>query len=199
MQNNKSAIAAFEALPPQEKYVVDVLLNCAKGSTAGSNTKPAETTSSGAFKPCPAGQDGEPLVCPVLLSTIASISHIRVHMSKDLRPLAARETMWKVITEVKRRFPKGITLLDPMNNMNIKDVKFKELVEVSRSKHFLDFWFKWNLENCHAGETARSALITVRSSIAYTLRRVRTETRSHCSNSGPEEDSRGCSGRDANG
>ncbi|CAE6469364.1 unnamed protein product [Rhizoctonia solani] len=128
-KNNKSAITIFEALPPQEKYVVDVLLNCAKGSTTSGYTKSVEATSSGAFKPCPVGQEGEPLVCPVLLSTIASISHIRVHMSKDLRPLAARETMWKVVTEVKRRFPKGIALLDPINNMNIKDVKFKELVE----------------------------------------------------------------------
>ncbi|CAE6461897.1 unnamed protein product [Rhizoctonia solani] len=127
-KNNKSAIAAFEALPPQEKYVVDVLLNCAKGSTANTKSN-SETTTSGAFKPCLSGQEGEPLVCPVLLSTIASISRIRVHMPKDLRTLASRETMWKVVSEVKRRFPKGIALLDPINDMNIKDVKFKELVE----------------------------------------------------------------------
>ncbi|KAH7338097.1 rRNA-processing arch domain-containing protein [Rhizoctonia solani] len=128
-KNNKSAIAAFEALPPQEKYVVDVLLNCAKGSTINGTKSNSDTSTSGAFKPCPTGEEGEPLVCPVLLSTIASISHIRVHMPKDLRPLSARETMWKVILEVKRRFPKGIALLDPISNMNIKDVKFKELVE----------------------------------------------------------------------
>ncbi|KAF8603077.1 ATP-dependent RNA helicase [Ceratobasidium sp. AG-I] len=123
----KSAAHAFDALPPQEKYVVDVLLNCAKGSTTSSKSGPGE--SSGTFKPCPPGQDGEPLVCPVLLSTIASISHLRVHPSKDLRPLAARETQWKVVQEIKRRFPKGLALLDPIVNMNIKDSKFKELVE----------------------------------------------------------------------
>ncbi|CAE6411975.1 unnamed protein product [Rhizoctonia solani] len=129
-KNNKTAIAAFEALPPQEKYVVDVLLNCAKGSTISGNTKSnTETPSSGAFRPCPAGQEGEPLVCPVLLTTIGSISHLRVHVQKDLRPLSARETMWKIVLEVNRRFPKGIALLDPITNMNIKDVKFKELVE----------------------------------------------------------------------
>ncbi|CAE7136144.1 unnamed protein product [Rhizoctonia solani] len=125
-KNNKSAIAAFEALPPQEKYVVDVLLHCAKGSTAG---KSPETPASGAFRPCLAGQEGEPLVCPVLLSTIASIGQLRVHLPKDLRQLSGRETLWKTVLEVKRRFPKGIVLLDPIANMNIKDVKFKELVE----------------------------------------------------------------------
>jgi ATP-dependent RNA helicase DOB1 len=124
-------VNAFEALPPQEKYIVDVLLNCAKGSTTTSKSGPAE--SAGAFKPCPPGQEGEPLVCPVLLSTVANISHLRVHLPKDLRALAQRETLWKVVLEIKRRFPKGLALLDPIENMNIKDVKFKELVEVSLS------------------------------------------------------------------
>ncbi|EUC60510.1 ATP-dependent RNA helicase (dob1), putative [Rhizoctonia solani AG-3 Rhs1AP] len=128
-KNNKTAIATFEALAPQEKYVVDVLLNCAKGSTTGTTKSNSDAPTSGAFKPCPAGQEGEPLVCPVLLSTIASISHLRVRLQKDLRPLAARETLSKVVGEIKRRFPKGIALLDPITNMNIKDVKFKELVE----------------------------------------------------------------------
>ncbi|KAG8689558.1 ATP-dependent RNA helicase mtr4, partial [Ceratobasidium sp. 395] len=121
----KSAAAAFDAIPPQEKYVVDVLLNCAKGSTTSSKSG----ESAGAFKPCPPSQEGEPLVCPVLLSTIASISHLRVHLPKDLRALSQREALWKVVLEIKRRFPKGLALLDPIENMNIKDVKFKELVE----------------------------------------------------------------------
>ncbi|KAG8689546.1 ATP-dependent RNA helicase mtr4, partial [Ceratobasidium sp. 395] len=121
----KSAAAAFDAIPPQEKYVVDVLLNCAKGSTTSSKSG----ESAGAFKPCSPGQEGEPLVCPVLLSTIASISHLRVHLPKDLRALSQREALWKVVLEIKRRFPKGLALLDPIENMNIKDVKFKELVE----------------------------------------------------------------------
>ncbi|QRW07322.1 ATP-dependent RNA helicase DOB1 [Ceratobasidium sp. AG-Ba] len=122
----KLAATAFEALPPQEKYVVDVLLNCAKGSTTSSKSGPTE---GGAFKPCPRGQEGEPLVCPVLLSTIASISHLRVHLPKDLRAAAQRETLWKVVLEIKRRFPNGLALLDPIENMNIKDAKFKDLVE----------------------------------------------------------------------
>ncbi|GAB1527805.1 Exosome RNA helicase MTR4, partial [Rhizoctonia solani] len=65
--NNKPVIATFEALPPQEKYVVDLLLHCAKGSTTGSTTKSnPETPASRAFKPCPTGQEGKPFECPVL-------------------------------------------------------------------------------------------------------------------------------------
>jgi ATP-dependent RNA helicase DOB1 len=80
--------------------------------------------------PCASDQRSEPVVVPVLLDTIEEISHLRLHIPPDLRPLAQREVVAKSILEVKRRFPKGITLLDPVENMGIKDVKFKELVAV---------------------------------------------------------------------
>jgi ATP-dependent RNA helicase DOB1 len=134
---------------------VDVLLNCVKGSTtAGKSGSGPGLETAGGFKPCPPGQEGEPLVCPILLSTIASISHIRLHMSKDLRPLAARETMWKVVLEVKRRLPNGLTLLDPIQNMGIKDAKFKELVEVSLVVNITDLWINPGSEDRHPRKTA---------------------------------------------
>jgi ATP-dependent RNA helicase DOB1 len=34
------------------------------------------------------------------------------------------------VLEVHRRFPQGIALLDPVENMGIKDEKFKELINV---------------------------------------------------------------------
>ena len=75
-------------------------------------------------------QRGVQLVVPVLLSTLDGISHIRIFMPKDLRQDSARETVWKSVLEVHRRFPDGITLLDPVKNMGIKDEKFKALVQV---------------------------------------------------------------------
>lgn len=74
-----------------------------------------------------------PLVVPVLLSTIESISHIRVILPKDLRQDQGRETVWKSVLEVQRRLPNGIALLDPIQNMGIKDDKFKALVKVWRN------------------------------------------------------------------
>jgi ATP-dependent RNA helicase DOB1 len=110
--------------------VLDVLLHCASGSTAPSRTQgPQEPTPAG-VQPCPSGEKGEPLVVPVLLSTIDSISHIRVFLPKDLRGAGARETVWKAVREVQRRFPDGIALLDPVKNMGIEDARFKELVDV---------------------------------------------------------------------
>lgn len=67
---------------------------------------------------------------PVLLATLESISHFRIYLPKDLKSAQARDTVWKSVLEVHRRFPDGITLLDPIKDMGITDDKFKELVQV---------------------------------------------------------------------
>lgn len=119
-----------EELPPHEQYIIDVLLNCAVGG-AVSQDRMNVTSTPGGVQPCPSGQKGMPLVVPVLLSTIEGISHIRIFLPKDLRPDSARETAWKSVLEVQRRFPDGIMLLDPVDNLGIKDEKFQQLVKVS--------------------------------------------------------------------
>ncbi|KDQ16614.1 hypothetical protein BOTBODRAFT_106714 [Botryobasidium botryosum FD-172 SS1] len=113
---------------PQDQWILDVLLNCAAGSVV-SKDKHGNDTASHDLRPCPEGEKGEPLIAPVVLSVVMAIGHIRTFLPPDLRPLAARETVWKTVLEVKRRYPEGITLLDPVKNMNIKDQKFQELID----------------------------------------------------------------------
>jgi len=115
-------------LPPHEQYVIDILLNCAIGSHA-SKDRTNVTATPGDVQPCKPDQKGEPLVVPVLLSTIDAISSVRIYLPKDLRSLQARETAWKSVLEVHRRLSDGITLLDPIQNMQITDDKFKALVK----------------------------------------------------------------------
>jgi len=117
-----------EELPPHEQYVIDVLLNCASGTAVPKDRSNITATPFG-IRPCRSDEKGEPLVVPVLLSTVEQISHLRLYLPKDIRPLPARETLWKSILEVHRRFPDGIPLLDPIQNMQITDDKFKTLVE----------------------------------------------------------------------
>jgi ATP-dependent RNA helicase DOB1 len=69
-------------------------------------------------------------VVPVLLSTVDAISHLRIHLPKDLRPLSSRETAWKAVREIQKRWPKSVPLLDPISNMGIKDPGFLNLVKV---------------------------------------------------------------------
>ncbi|KIL62788.1 hypothetical protein M378DRAFT_80655 [Amanita muscaria Koide BX008] len=121
-------MAKPDELLPHEQYIVDVLLNCAVGGIASKDRNNVSSTPGG-VQPCPPGEKGVPLVVPILLSTVEGISHIRIFLPKDLRPESARETAWKSVLEVQRRFPDGIMLLDPIDNMNIKDEKFKQLVK----------------------------------------------------------------------
>ncbi len=118
-----------EDIPPHEQYVLDVLLNCATGSKLPKD-RAITTATPGGILPCPAGQKGVPLVVPVLLSTVDALSHLRIYLPTDLRPLPGRETAWKSVLEVHNRLPDGIPLLDPIQNMKIVDDKFGALVKV---------------------------------------------------------------------
>ncbi|KAF8841476.1 antiviral helicase [Paxillus ammoniavirescens] len=115
-------------IPPHEQYIIDVLLNCADGATLPKDRN-ISTPTPGGIQPCLPGRKGTPLVVPILLSTVEALSHIRIFLPKDLRQDQARETVWKSVLEVERRFPHGITLLDPVENMGIKDEKFLNLIK----------------------------------------------------------------------
>ncbi|KZP28039.1 antiviral helicase [Athelia psychrophila] len=121
-------VPTAEELPPHEQYILDVLLNCAVGTVLPKD-RSIVTATPGGVMPCAPGQKGTPLVVPILLTTVEGISHIRIYLPKDLRQDQARETTWKSVLEVQRRFPDGIALLDPILNMEIKDDKFKALVK----------------------------------------------------------------------
>lgn len=109
--------------PPQKGYVVDVLVKVASGSQV-----PRDRSSAGIMPPGP-GDNGEVAIIGVLLSTVQSVAHLRLHLPKDLRSQSEKNTAFKAVSEVKKRFPKGITLLDPVQNMGIKDDSFKKLVK----------------------------------------------------------------------
>lgn len=119
--------------PPQNQYIVDVLLHLAKGTApapVSAKSKSSTPATISSIRPCPPNEDGEFAVVPVLLSTLDGISHIRIFLQKDLKPLDARMQALKSVKEVKRRFPDGIALLDPVENMGIVDEAFKKLLRV---------------------------------------------------------------------
>ncbi|KAK8106856.1 ATP-dependent RNA helicase DOB1 [Apiospora kogelbergensis] len=71
-------------------------------------------------------------VVPCLLTCIKTISQIRVFMPKDVTGRddieEVRSTTMKSLTEVERRFPDGVPILDPIENMGINDDSFKKLL-----------------------------------------------------------------------
>jgi ATP-dependent RNA helicase DOB1 len=76
------------------------------------------------------GKEGRMEVVPVTLATVDTISSLRVKLPSDLKTLDQRLDLRKTVEEVKRRFPDGVPVLDPVKNMHIKDESFKNLVKV---------------------------------------------------------------------
>jgi ATP-dependent RNA helicase DOB1 len=68
------------------------------------------------------------LVLPVSLAVLDGISSVRIHLPGDLKPADHRATVLKTVGEVQRRFPDGLPLLDPVEDMGIVDPAFRTLV-----------------------------------------------------------------------
>lgn len=116
-----------EDLTPQQSYVIDVLLQVADGSSNGTRTH--SDLPQGVYPPAD-GEKSKMEVVPILLSCIDSIGHVRIFLPADLKSADQRNTARKSIDEVKRRFPDGIAVLDPIENMGITDASFKKLLRV---------------------------------------------------------------------
>lgn len=80
-------------------------------------------------KPCPKNEKGSVEIVPVLHSLISKISSLRVYFPNDLRPSDNRRSVLKTIQEVKKRFPNGPPLLNPITDMHIKDKEFQKIVD----------------------------------------------------------------------
>ncbi|TAQ86924.1 hypothetical protein B7494_g4762 [Chlorociboria aeruginascens] len=120
--------------PPQESYILDVLLPVSDSTFVGalSNDELPKC-----IRPPKKGEKGKMEVVPVLLSCIEAIGHVRIFLPKDLHPADQRDIVRKSIEEVKHRFPDGIAVLDPIENMRITDDSFKKLlrkIEVLESR-----------------------------------------------------------------
>lgn len=61
---------------------------------------------------------------------ITHISSVRLHCPGDLRSKDARKGMYKGVKEVKKRFPDGPPLLNPVKDMKINDPEFLKIVNM---------------------------------------------------------------------
>jgi ATP-dependent RNA helicase DOB1 len=123
-----------EDIKPQQSYILDVLLQLASDVSVGPRNNSMNDDLPPGVRPPEVGEKGKMEVVPVLLSCVESISHIRIMMPNDgggVRSSENRAKVAKNVDEVKRRFPDGIAVLDPIENMGIKDASFKKLLRVS--------------------------------------------------------------------
>ena len=117
-----------EELTPQQSYVIDVLLQVANDTNSAPQ---ASRDLPPGVRPPAAGEKGKMEVIPVLLSCIDSIGHLRLFLPSELKSVEQRNGVRKALEEVKKRFPDGIAILDPIENMGITDDSFKKLLRVS--------------------------------------------------------------------
>ncbi|KAJ3174201.1 ATP-dependent RNA helicase mtr4 [Geranomyces variabilis] len=108
------------AMPEAPKIVIDTLLHCAPGTEVGTKFP----------KPCPPDvEKGEFLVIPCSLEAVDGLSTIRMHLEKvDMAGHEARAQLGRKVREIKKRFPDGVPLLDPVEDMKITDAGFKRLI-----------------------------------------------------------------------
>jgi ATP-dependent RNA helicase DOB1 len=126
-----------EDLIPQHRYVVDMLLKVANEDSVGTKT---HTELPSGVRPPKDGEKSHVEVVPVMLSCIQAISHIRIYLPKELQTVDARNSVKKALGEVQKRFPDGIPLLDPIENMRIEKDSFKRLLRVSKIAAFNSKW-----------------------------------------------------------
>eukprot|EP01129_Flabellula_baltica_P006607 TRINITY_DN2487_c0_g3_i1.p1 TRINITY_DN2487_c0_g3~~TRINITY_DN2487_c0_g3_i1.p1 ORF type:complete len:1028 (-),score=306.38 TRINITY_DN2487_c0_g3_i1:34-3093(-) len=100
-----------------DQYIVDVLLQC------DPNTQSHEPP-----RPCPKGEKAAIHVIPVLLHLLDGISSVRIHIPKDLTNTEQRQSVGNTIKEVISRFPDGIPMIDPIEDMKIEGDTFAKAV-----------------------------------------------------------------------
>ena len=121
-------------LAAQDSWVLDIALECADGPAHG--TRIHDNLPPG-VRPALAGEKAKLEVVPVLLNCVQKISHIRIYPPKDITATADKAKVQRALHEVRKRFPDGIAVLDPIENMNITDKSFRELIrriEIMESK-----------------------------------------------------------------
>ncbi|EME44493.1 hypothetical protein DOTSEDRAFT_53576 [Dothistroma septosporum NZE10] len=117
-----------EDIPSSAAVVVDVLMSVAADVTPPPpGSKLSDDLPPGVRPPGP-GEKGKMEVVPVMNGTIDSVGHLRVFLPNDLRTQEQRNTVRKALEEIARRFPDGIAILDPIENMGINDDGFKKLL-----------------------------------------------------------------------
>lgn len=127
----------------QESHIVEVLLPLSRKSAEIPQGEPVQGMPGGLF-PAPQNPTEEEKkniiyeVVPCLLTCMKAIGQIRLFMPKSgLKTQGDREQLRKSIIEVQRRFPDGLPVLDPLENMEIRDESFKALlrkIEVLESR-----------------------------------------------------------------
>ena len=188
----KKAETGGTGMSDGSSYALEVLLPCVDRhfDTIEENAKEEDVANVGTLwrgttRQCRSvkrGVDDEKFVSmrvfTVELSNVDRISAVRIFTPKSVRTQEARKKIALSIKEVKKRFPEGIPLLDPIKDLGIEEEAFKTLMDrasalsdrLLQHKLFTDFDEEARLQLVHAHES--------RMDLRERARRIREEARS---------------------
>lgn len=115
-------------LTQQQSVVVDVALKLSADSENIVPGPPAGDISKGAIPYHKGGDVHKIEIVSCLLTCLQAIGQIRIFLPDDVRTEKGKKDVGKRLLEVARRFPDGVPVLDPIENMGITDDSFKKLV-----------------------------------------------------------------------
>ncbi|RWS12921.1 superkiller viralicidic activity 2-like 2 [Dinothrombium tinctorium] len=99
-------------------YTLDVIINIDS----------AYERRNGEIRPPLAGEKGDMKIVTFSLNNITQISSVRVFCPHDLKSHDSRESVRKTLNKVYKEFSNKVPLLDPIEDMKIKDKEFLSLV-----------------------------------------------------------------------
>jgi ATP-dependent RNA helicase DOB1 len=102
-------------------FTIDTLLYVTKES--------AQSGYLSEIKPCKEDEDGVMHIVPIQTNVIRAISSVCIYLPQNLQSLDSRQSVWKTIKEIKKRTKNNLPLLDPVEDMNIKDKNLVEIVK----------------------------------------------------------------------
>ncbi|KAJ5281547.1 Helicase C-terminal [Penicillium angulare] len=133
-KDSKSPKDSSERHSEHQEWMLDVVLNLAEGPHIG--TKTFQDLPTG-LQPAKKGESIRTVVVPMMFTCLNSISHVRINLPKDIQQPSTRNNVRRSIDEVHRRFPDGVPVFDPIEDMEITDDSFKKLlrkIEVLESR-----------------------------------------------------------------
>lgn len=111
-----------------ESYIVNVVVNSMYIDAPINLLKPFNPVFPEGIRAAKEGEKSMSVIIPITLESIRSVGNLRLFMPKDIRASGQAAVVGKSLNEVKRRFPDGIPLIDPVKNMKIDDDDFKKLL-----------------------------------------------------------------------
>lgn len=111
-----------------ESYIVNVVINSMYIDAPINLLKPFNPVFPEGIRAAKEGEKAISVIIPITLESIRSVGNLRLYMPKDIKASGQASVVGKSLNEVKRRFPDGIPLIDPIKNMKIEDEEFQKLL-----------------------------------------------------------------------